>query len=118
MKEAAKERKDHKAKNEGSKFRLCDLCVLLRLSVCSLCSFAAISAARVVHDIFPDLEFIASEINEQRMLLAARLQISKDLRNVFVCDMPHRFQLDYQAILNQQISDVFTEQSGVLVVNI
>ena len=68
--------------------------------------------------ILPNLKSIRAEVDEQSMLNPRRLQISEHLSHMLVGDRFGSLQLDDQAILHQQVGEVFADLRAIFVINL
>jgi hypothetical protein len=71
----------------------------------------------LAQNIFLNLEFCRSEIDQEAMFNSRRFQITQDLGGMFFNQSPDGFQFDNESIVYEQIRRVFSNYGTVFVLD-
>jgi len=66
---------------------------------------------------FTDFVFRRAKVHEQAVFDAGGTEVAQELSNVFVGKRLHRLQFHDQAVVHEQIGEVFADESAILIVN-
>ena len=67
---------------------------------------------------FPDLQFRRAEVQQYGIVKIGGMEISADLRDVFVHQRRAGFDLNDEAFFDQKAYDIFSQDGSVFVVNL